>query len=178
MEKKIFRLVTVAIVAFLQAYFFASFSFGGYAVSFALMAAIAWTIISGFDDVWLCIVGLGVFVDLLSFDVVGKNVILFILAVYFVSFISKRLLIENRGWSFLLVIFIVIAVTFFNDLFRASFFFWQGGIFAFLENGLGRFFKVIMVESFWNVLIFYFLYLVISRMEERLFFYERAVKIK
>ncbi|MCK9378691.1 MAG: rod shape-determining protein MreD [Candidatus Moranbacteria bacterium] len=178
MEKFFFRLAAIATIVFLQAYFFASFSFQGCVVSFALMAAVAWTIISGFEKAWVYAISLGILVDLLAFDAVGKNAILFIFAVYIVSFISRRLLIESQGWSFLLVFLLIISVTFFNNFLVINFFSWQGGAVEFFSGGMASFFKGVLTGSFCNIITFYFLYWAIGRMEKRLAFYESAVNIK
>ncbi|TSD01307.1 MAG: Uncharacterized protein Athens071425_450, partial [Parcubacteria group bacterium Athens0714_25] len=175
MENFIFKATAITTIALLQAYFFASFSFHGCVASFALMAAVAWTIISGFEKAWIYAVFLGIFVDFLAFDIVGKNAILFIFSAYIVSFISKRLLIESRGWSFLLVFLLIISVTFLNNFSVVNLFSWQGGVVEFFGGGAASFFKGVLAGSFCNIIAFYFLYWAISRMEKRLAFYESAV---
>ncbi len=178
MENFFFRAVAVFIIAFFQAYVLASFPFGGQVVGFGLMAAVAWTIISGFEKIWMYILGLGILIDLLAFDRVGENVVIFILAIYSVSFISKRLLLASAGWSFLLVIFLIVAVTFFSNFLALGFSLLQIGTMDFFVGNPMEFIWSSFLESLWNIPIFYFLYWAINRLEKRLFFYEKAVKIR
>lgn len=178
MENFFFRMVAVCAIAFFQAYVFASFPFGGQVVGFGLMAAVAWTIISGFEKIWVYILGLGVLIDLLAFDRVGENVIIFMLAIYSVSFVSKRLLLASAGWSFLLVILLIVAVTFFSNFLALGFSLFQSGSVNFARGEFMNFAVGSFRESLWNIPFFYFLYWAINQLEKRLLFYEKAVNIR
>lgn len=178
MKNFFFRIASVFAIAFFQAYVFASFPFGGQVVGFGLMAAVAWTIVSGFEKIWVYILGLGILIDLLSFERVGENVIIFILAIYFVSFISKRILLQSAGGSFLLVIFIIMAITFFSNFLSFVFSFFQGEVLNFFDGGILFFARGVFWESLWNIPSFYFLYWLINRMEKNISFYEKSVKIR
>lgn len=178
MENLLFRMTAAGIIFFLQAYCFASFADGGHVVDFVLMGVISWVIISGFEKVWPYVVVMGVAIDLLAFDRVGENVILFILVAYFVSFISRRVLIEGKGWSLLLITFIIIGATFFSNIYFSVILFWKIDGATFFSSGWATFFQSILGEAVWNIVFFYPAYWIVSRIEKRLSFYERAVNIK
>lgn len=80
----------------------------GYLPDLLMMLVLAWTIAYGFENsLWLAILA-GFIYDLLSFMPTGTHVLIFVLMIYFVSFFSRRFLVDLKGTGALLVLFFII----------------------------------------------------------------------
>lgn len=144
----------------------------------AILLCISWTILVGFEKIWPAIIVLGIFVDLVSFSIVGRNVIFLIAISYFVSFFSRRFLVENRKWGRLVVIFFVIFSTFIYSIFNVLIF--TGGeiqekiaLIRSNDSILSNF----LIQSIFSVILFYLMFHLLERLEEYLRFRENNVKI-
>lgn len=89
--KRTFALfLSILALAAFQASFLAPW-FSGYFSPDALLAALmAGTMIFGFQRIWGAVIVSGLAMDLFSYARLGSHVVIFILAVYLISFISRR----------------------------------------------------------------------------------------
>ncbi len=181
MERKIARFLIILLAVILQISFLPAL-FSQYQVpQIVLMLVIAWTIISGFRNILPWIVATGVVLDILSFEKIGLSVIAFVIIAYFVSFFSRRFLVESRGWGTLVMVFFIFFSTIFYYLFgiffanfhlpasSTAYDFWRSFVF---------FQKNVSIQIVFNILLFFLCYLLLARVEEYLSFYGKKVNLK
>lgn len=82
-----------------------------------LMIVIAGTVISGFKKFLVWSIVAGALFDLFFYNRLGTEVIFFAAVTYFVSFFSRRFLVENESGGMLAMAAFVILATFFNRIF-------------------------------------------------------------
>jgi rod shape-determining protein MreD len=124
----------------------------GYLPSIVLVGVIASTIIWGFRNALIWIIVTGAVFDLITYGVMGKQVIILVVVAYFVSFFSKRFLVENRGLGILAIIILVSVATL---IFKGLFFAIEGN--GKLISG-STFFLSAGKESFFNLIIFFIIF--------------------
>jgi rod shape-determining protein MreD len=128
----------------------------------ALMAVIAATIIFGFHEILPWVIIGGLLLDLASFSIIGQSVIVFVLLSYFVSFFSRRFLVENKTWGTLVMLSFVAVATIFQRFF------------ILFSNTLGsqwkqtllnweKFFDAFLIEIIFNAVIFMILFLLLRK---------------
>jgi rod shape-determining protein MreD len=181
MERKIVRLIIILLAVIIQISFLPAIFSAFQVPQIVLMLVIAWTIIAGFRNILPWIIMAGFFLDLLSFKTIGLSITVFVLVAYFVSFFSRRFLVESRGWGALVMAFFIFFSTvfyyFFNNFFANLLLsanlltsgFWKSFIF---------FQKDVAAQIFFNLLLFFACFFLLSRIENYLSFYEKKVKIK
>lgn len=128
-----------------------------------LMLTIAWTVGIGFSQALPWIIFAGLFIDLASYEPIGTTVILLVLMSYFVSFFSKRFLVEGKRWELLVILFFIIAATFFHR-FYLIFVSYVKGELQYSSN-LGLFFSSIPAEIIINGLLLAVLFWVFKKIE-------------
>jgi rod shape-determining protein MreD len=152
MKNNFFILFLIVLGIILQVSGFPVLFSHGYFPSIVLVGVIAATIIWGFKQTLLWIIVAGIIFDLATFGIVGKQVIVLVAVAYFVSFFSKRFLVENRGLGIITIIFLVLLATL---IFK---------ILIFLFAGDGRlistplFFLSFGKEAFFNLLMFFIIF--------------------
>lgn len=142
--------------------------------SIIVALVIVWTIYVGFAGILPWIIILGLTLDIASFQPIGISVILFVLISYFVSFFSRRFLVEHRVWGSIVAVFFIIAATFFyyfTGVLVAGF-----GNFSIGESLL--FWRTLAVQITVNVALFLAIYFPLKKIEEFISFYDQQVKIK
>lgn len=136
---------------------------------------VSYVAILGFEKSWKWVVVLGVLVDLFTFSVVGKNVIIFVLLAYLVSLISRRFLLEKHEWRMLVIFFIVFFVTIFYNTFTIIWpesrmmprnILWITGNFWF-------FLKIVFAQSILNTVLFYVVNGFVEKFEKGISLYDR-----
>lgn len=171
MEKKTIRTIIIILVVLIQVSFLAVVFPQHKVPSIALALVVSWTIISGFQQIFLWIILLGFFLDIVSFQTVGINIILLVMISYFVSFFSRRFLLEHRGWGTLVIVFFIIISTFF---------YYSVNVFiADSENALANISpENVGIQIIINLILFLIIYFPLRKIEEFLSFYDKRVKIK
>lgn len=179
MERKVFRSLVILAGVLIQTSFIAVIFPPHTYPNLILVTIIAWTITAGFEKIWLWVIGLGVFWDLISFSILGENVISFILVAYIVSFLSRRLILERRSSGFLIAILLVVVSTFFYNIFNIIFLemFEVAGDFLWRVDLIG-FFKNSIIQSILNIPLFGIVYILLSKANKYFSFYDNRVKIK
>jgi rod shape-determining protein MreD len=146
----IFFLIVAGIIA--QTSFFPVLFFHGYVPNIILVGVIAVTIAWGFRNALLWIIVTGIMFDLATYGTVGKQVIALVVIAYFISFFSKRFLVENRGLGIVTIIFLVLLSTLFFKIL----------IFSFAGDGwlisTPLFFLSFGKEAFFNLFIFFIMF--------------------
>lgn len=80
------------------------------AADVVLTAVLAWSVLDGFFAFISWAIAIGILYDLVTYSPVGVHVLIFLAVVYFVSFFSRRLSLELKGFGlFLFLIFVVVA---------------------------------------------------------------------
>jgi rod shape-determining protein MreD len=130
-----------------------------------LMLVIAGTIIFGFHRVLPWVIFGGILLDLISYQRVGLSVILFVLVSYFVSFISRRFLVENKNWGFLIMIFFIAVATAFGRIYLFVINFMGNNWKSVVEN-YSKFLGAIFIVTVYNAIIFFILFMLIKKKEE------------
>lgn len=124
----------------------------GYMPSIVLVGVVAVTIAWGFRNALLWVIVAGIMFDLATYGTVGKQVIALAVVAYFVSFFSKRFLVENRGLGIVTIIFLVLLSTLFFKIL----------IFAIAGDGKlissSLFFFSASKEAFFNLLMFFIIF--------------------
>lgn len=171
MIKKITRLSIILLLVFFQLSAVSPFFYPGPVPDIMLMLVVAWTMVVGFENIWMWIVGGALIFDLASFNPAGTSMILFIAVSYFISFVSRRFLVEHRGWGIAITFsFIILATSAsliiggYPDGYGAETV-WE--LVAYLQ-------KVIIV----NTLFFLVLFWVLKRVEEYLSYYDKKIALK
>lgn len=171
MEKRIIRTIIIILAVLIQTSFLAVV-FPQYAVPSVILAlVISWTIISGFQQILFWVILLGFFLDIFSFQAVGTNIIILAIISYFISFFSRRFLVEHKGWGALTVVFLVAISTafyFFINLIMSS----PASILT------GVFLKNVLIQIIINPILLAVIYFPLKKMEEFLSFYDQRIKIK
>lgn len=174
MEKKTIRFIIILFAVLLQISVL-SVIFPKYQVpSMVVALVIAWTIHVGFAGILPWIMTLGIMLDIASFQPLGTSVALLVLISYFVSFFSRRFLVEHRIWGSVTALFFIIVSTFF--------YYSAGMVIAGFSNFFSGepllFWKTLLVQITANVALFLIIYFPLKKMEEFIFFYDQQVKIK
>lgn len=145
--------------------------FGDYQLpNFILMAVVAWTIVYGFSAAFPWVIFCGIVFDLFSYSIVGSNVIIFVLISYLISFLSKRLLIESKGWGSLVIAFFILVSTFF---YRIIIILLQGRVQESVSSYTGLF-QYSTKEAICNIVLFFLIFFVVNKINK--YFY-RSEKI-
>ncbi len=171
MEKKTIRAIIIILAVLIQVSFLAVVFPQHKVPSIILALVVSWTIISGFQKIFPWVILLGFFLDIASFQIVGINIILLVMISYFVSFFSRRFLLEHRVWGTLVIIFFIIVSTFFYysvNVFIAD----SENVLANISPGNAE------IQIIVNLILFLIIYFPLRKIEEFLAFYDRKVKIK
>lgn len=176
MEKKIFRFLVVFSLAVAQISLFAPITGGKSNVSLALMVVVAWTIVAGFEEVWKWVLLLGFLIDLSFFDAVGTNIMIFILVSYFVSFFSRRFMVENKGWGTVMMIFFAAAAIMFYDF--AALIVMRRFEAGFLREYFDKDFSRYVFKYLYGEVLFFAVYWFISKIENYISFYDKKIHLK
>jgi rod shape-determining protein MreD len=126
-----------------------------------LVFIIAWTILVGFREVLPWTILMGFLYDILFYNRVGIEVIFLVLIIYFVSFFSRRFLVENKSWGIFIMMLFVVAATFMHRLF--SFFLHKIGTNP--PNSAARdvMFNNISLELLFNIILFFVCFWMIKK---------------
>lgn len=174
MEKKIIRLAVIILATLFQVSFLSVF-FSEYRTPSVIVAlVVAWTVCVGFDDIFFWIILLGIVLDVVGFQPLGANIIPLILIVYFVSFVSRRFLIEHKVWNSTIMMFFVAAATLFYYFFLVLF----SGFDDFLFVKSFLFWKTAAIQTIYNAILFLFVYFLLRKTEEIISSYDRRIRIK
>lgn len=153
--------------------------FPEYAIpNLVITVAIAWTINASFEVIWPWVVFLGLGMDLFTFSVVGKNVIFLILVAYVVSFLSRRFLVETRISGFLVTIFFIFGASLASNVWDIL---WMHSMDLVQVLKLNQDYilsaKNFAIQFLFNVIIFYIIFWILSKIEKKISFYEQKVKL-
>jgi len=132
-----------------------------------LLIIIAWTIVAGFEKIWLWAITAGIIADLAFFDPLGKNVILLVLASCVIGFFSNRFPIENRAGEIVAMFFIAASAIIFDVFFNI--FFAELREIALKEQWLFLI-KNIATQIIIGIAFLYLLYAFFKKVENRLDF--------
>lgn len=172
------RISVVLFIIFLQINFFNLIFLQDQSINLAMLMIISWIIIRGFEKMWLWVVILGFLSDIFLGGRVGIHVVFFILFAYFISFISRRFIIERRFSGFALVmIFILVGNFIFSllDLFlKSNDFLGEAGIY--IKNYFGQGGKFFLA-SILSGILFYLIYNLVSKVERYIAQNESRLKI-
>jgi rod shape-determining protein MreD len=179
MRNILIRLGIIFLAVLIQISFFPALFSAAHAPNLILLLVISWAIIVGFNDILIWIIITGIISDLVFFKSVGTSVIFFVIVAYGISFLSRRFLVENRNWGFLMMSFFVFAATIFYGLFN---------VFInsqFIESLNGSFWtelfifrKEIAMQVVLNLLFFPLCYFPLVKLERRLSFHDKKMSLK
>lgn len=158
---------------------FLNVSFIGSVPNVVLMVAIVWTLIRNFLTAWPWIVGLGLVYDTISMGAIGTTSLALILFSYGVSFLSRRFLVEHRGFGMMVgMVYAAIASIIYHPIEVFVRYLPLGA-----SEALRGLVETLSFVSAWtgaisNALIFILSYFVVLRMERALSFYDDQVIVK
>lgn len=104
----------IFLLVILEVSFFPGLTSGKIIPDLALVLVILWSVRKRFEEIWLWIFFIGLFLDLATFEKVGVNVISLIIISYLISFLNEKFFISQRHATFLILISLVIGGTFAN----------------------------------------------------------------
>lgn len=113
-KKRLLYVVIILGMVIFQKSFVPLFFSGSYLPDAVLMLVLTWTIIDGFEEFLWWAVFAGFLCDLFFYTQIGMHIIIFVFTVYFVSFFSRRFLVEISTNGIFLIFFFIIVVTFFS----------------------------------------------------------------
>lgn len=139
MKKSILILIAVLILVIFQTSFLAPWFSGYFSPDLLLASLMAATVIFGFNQVWSTVIAAGMIMDLFSYSRLGSHVVIFILAAYLISFVSRRFSVSDKGLGIAVAFFWITLATWLEN--------WG---MLFLENWGNQkiFFSLSLAESF------------------------------
>jgi hypothetical protein len=172
------NLIIRAVIIFLGALLQISFLSGIFSVQnipFILVSyVVALTIIREFKFALPWVIGIALVFDLLSYRIPGESVIPLVLIAYMVSFISRKIWLENKFWSRVAVSLLVSGGAIFSYVY-----------YLFLQIFLGQmdfsgWFNIfifeyhhILLSAVYSVAILFIIYWPLEKLEAQLSFFER-----
>lgn len=130
-----------------------------------LLASIALSLILGFQKSMPIIIAAGLFYDIIFGPQLGVNTIMFAVAAYSASFISRRFLVENKTGGTLTMVSIIILTLAANRLY-----FYLYSNYILFQNRqnfeLGVVFGGIIMEVFVSIIMFFMLVMVFQKIEK------------
>jgi rod shape-determining protein MreD len=179
MQSFLFRSTIVFLIALFQISLL-NLAFPYFAPSLALMAVVSWTLIRGFEAAWPWAVGLGLLIDALTLGIPGVTALSFLIVSYAASFLSRRFLVEHRGFGAAGIVLIVVAATFAYHALAVVSVQWQAGTLSFgaIREGVAYFLRGFGWAALSNAILFFLLHACLSRIEHALDFYDTRVTVK
>ncbi|HEX8974478.1 MAG TPA: rod shape-determining protein MreD [Patescibacteria group bacterium] len=127
-----------------------------------LMLILAWSVIDGFSGFLKWAVIAGILYDLATYSIVGVHVLIFLGAVYLVSFLSRRFAADFRGMGILLFLGFVIVATIFSHFVYAFVSAWEMDSMRGFALSLGGLSSVIL-EVAYNTIVFFIWFWLIKK---------------
>jgi rod shape-determining protein MreD len=132
-----------------------------------LMLVLALAITDGFERFWPWAVFAGLLYDLESATALGLHALIFILVTYFVSFFSRRFLVDMRSMGVAMLAFFIAAAALLSHLMVAAWMGWQankGG-----RNFIGSFggWRDLLWAIAYDALIFIFLFFIAKKLKKK-----------
>lgn len=144
-----------------------------------LAVAIVWTLLRGFVAAWPAIVGMGILADVLSFGVPGLTALLLILFSYAASFLSKRFLVEHRGFGIGVMIACIAIATVFYRALADTIALMRSGSFSVSEVLSGMYLSFPSLSLFLiHIALFFFIYSFLTRIERFVEAYDMRIMVK
>lgn len=130
-----------------------------------LMAILAWSVLDGFSAFLGWAIFAGILYDLAAYSPIGVSVLIFVLAVYFVSFFSRRLTVELKGMGILFFVMFVIVATIISRFILALSISWELKTLHDYWKIFGSF-GSISVAIICNEILFFVLFIVIRKIKK------------
>lgn len=115
MKRFFLILICVLVLVVFQTSFLAPWFSGYFCPDALLVFLMAGSVIFGFNSVWKTAILSGLLMDLFTYSRIGSHVILFVLAAYAISFISRRLSVSDRGLGLVGALFWIALATWFEN---------------------------------------------------------------
>jgi rod shape-determining protein MreD len=143
----------------------------------ALIFVIIWTARSDFNSALKWAILGGLMMDLASFFQVGISIFSFVLIAFIVHSLSKRFLVPDFAWKFIVLIFIVFLATIVNQFVTMFLVKISSGsnVYESIEYARGN---KLLWKPFSNLLIFAIIYWPIRRLDKFLSYQNKRVVIK
>ena len=111
MRIKIIILLAITILTLVQVSFISALFPISTTPNIIIMFIVGATVLLGFYKVWIWVIVAGIIFDLINYSSIGTNVIVFLSIAYFSSFFSRRFLLRVKGWSVLVIVFLIFIIT-------------------------------------------------------------------
>ncbi|MFC1644661.1 hypothetical protein ACFL08_01385 [Patescibacteria group bacterium] len=169
------KLFAVVVLVLFQ-YSFLNHAFAGYNVpSIILTAVVVYVVNNDFNKSWPWVIFIGVLADIFSFSVIGKNVIIFIIAAYLTSFLSRGFLLSQNEKRVGVVFFLLFVITVFYNF---SNIIW-GDEFSLmniihLRSYFWVFLRIIFLQTCFNLLVFYIINSFLEKIDRNILFHNKS----
>ncbi|MFC1608598.1 rod shape-determining protein MreD [Patescibacteria group bacterium] len=167
------KLVSVVVLVLLQ-YSFFNYVFPLTIVPNVVATVVVVLVISDGFDMWPWVVFMGILADILSFSVIGKNVIILISAAYLINFISKRFLLDQHEKKASLIFLLLFAVTLFVNIFNII---WADSFslmnLAYLKGSVWSVSKAMLIQALLSLMIFYVIHGLIEKVKRNVLFHNK-----
>jgi rod shape-determining protein MreD len=165
MKKKLVYTATILIAIILQVSVLSVVFDNHASANLVLMMILAWSVLDGFYAFIAWAITAGILYDLAAYSPVGEHVLIFLIAIYFVSFFSKRLSLEHKGVSFILFSALIIISTIFSKTVVAFETVWKMQAFYDFWKAFGSFYSVI-IQIFFNEILFFIWLFLLKKIKE------------
>ncbi|MEI8344180.1 MAG: rod shape-determining protein MreD [Candidatus Moraniibacteriota bacterium] len=166
MNKKIIYGGLILLAIFFQLSFLPIFVGSKLLGDAVLMLVLALAVIDGFGLTLGWSVVAGALYDFASYATFGQHVIIFLLAVYVVSFFSRRLSVEVRGTGLLMFFLFIIIVTIISDAMLVAFFVFGGKSVRLFFQVFGNF-GLVTFQVMCNSLLFFLWFNIIKKIKKK-----------
>ena len=177
-QQKIFISILIFFSVMLQAAFLPNFFPTGVVPNILLVIVVFYTFSLGFNSIWKAVFGVGIFLDLISFSLVGMNALALILVAFISSILTRRFLILHSNWKFIIIIILVTVGTAVNELVPAL----VTEALFFLKIGISGYFNLsfhsLWLKIIYNIIIFMLLYWPFKKIEKAVRLYGNQVNIQ
>ena len=167
------KVVSVIVLVLLQ-YSFLNYVFPSAIVPNIILTAIIVIVINDGFDVWPWVVFAGILADILSFSVIGKNVIILIVATYLISFISKCFLLDQHERKASLIFLLLLVWTGFVNISNIV---WADSFslmnLAYLKGNIVGLSRAVLIQSLLSLAIFYLIHGLIRKVRKNILFHSK-----
>jgi rod shape-determining protein MreD len=143
-----------------------------------LILLIFWTARKGIEKMWVPAILGGLFLDILSFFIIGTNLFVFVCVMLIINYLARSFLVTHQTWRFFILIIIVVIGTFLGEfilLFSAKTVF----VLETINNGTFPFFDTALAgRTAYSVLLFIILYWPLKKLETVINLYGLRINLK
>ena len=144
-----------------------------------LILIIFWVTQRGFNNTWQEAILAGFLLDIFSFAPFGTNILALTVVIFGISFLSKRFLVSQSGWQFLILVLLIIGGSIIDEATRFLTTKWTAIFWG--NNYLlsVKYFSAIFLEkTLGNVVFFGVLYVPLKKFEKYIIRFDQRIDFK